>query len=488
LTPRVRRNGTIHAGGRIRYDAVVVGAGPNGLSAAIVLAQAGLSVLVREAAPVIGGGTRTEELTQPGFLHDVCSAIHPMGVASPFFRSLPLAQHGLEWIHVPTLLAHPFDDGSAITLERTLDETVASLGADGPAYRDLVRPFVDRWEDLVHDALRPIRMPSNPFFMARFGLQALRSVDGLVRSRFRNDATRALFAAIAGHCMLPLDWKGTASFGLMLSVTGHAVGWPLVRGGSRAIAHALASHLRELGGTIETDAPVRSLGDLPPARATLFDVTPRQFLAIAGDALPGRYRSQLERYRYGPGAFKVDWALSEPVPWRSRRCADTPVLHLAGSYAEVLESERAAWDGVDHARPFVLFVQPTPFDGTRAPDGRHVGWAYCHVPHGSTTDMTDAIEAQVERFAPGFRDIILDRHVMTPAALEAHNANMVGGDINAGAQHLRQLFFRPVPRWNPYTTPVRGLYLCSASTPPGGAVHGMCGMHAARAALRRSFS
>jgi phytoene dehydrogenase-like protein len=464
-----------------------VGAGPNGLSAAIVLARAGLSVLVREAAPVIGGGTRTEELTQPGYLHDVCSSIHPMGVASPFFRELPLARYGLEWIHTPTLLAHPFDDGTAITLERTLDATVEALGTDGAAYRSLIEPFLTRWEDLVHEALRPIRMPGRPFFMARFGLQALRSVDGLVRSRFRNDATRALFAAVAGHCMLPLDWKGTASFGLMLCITGHAVGWPLARGGSRAIAAALAAHLRELGGTIETDAPVHDVRELPPARAVLFDLTPQQFLAVAGHRLPDRYRRSLERFRYGPGAFKIDWALSEPVPWTNRRCAGTPVLHLSGSYDEVLASERAPWHGIDHHNPFVLFVQPSLFDTSRAPAGGQVGWAYCHVAHGSPTDMTDAIEAQVERFAPGFRDTIVERHVMTPAALEAHNANLVGGDINAGAQDLRQLFFRPVPRWNPYATPVREFYLCSASTPPGGAVHGMCGFHAARTALRRSF-
>jgi phytoene dehydrogenase-like protein len=486
LTPRSAEIAT-SPGGRIRYDAIVVGAGPNGLSAAIVLARAGLSVLVREAAPVIGGGTRTEALTLPGYLHDVCSSIHPMGVASPFFRQLPLADHGLEWIHTPTMLAHPFDDGSAITLERTLDATVDALGRDGAAYRDLIAPFLDRWQDLVHDALRPIRMPSNPFFMARFGLHALRSVDGLVTSRFRNDATRALFAAIAGHCMLPLDWKGTASFGLMLCITGHAVGWPLARGGSRSIARALAEHLRSLGGVIETDARVDDVRELPPARAVLFDVTPRQFLAIAGDALPDGYRRSLERYRYGPGAFKVDWALSEPVPWKNRRCAETPVLHLAGSYPEVLASERAPWHGIDHDDPFVLFVQPTLFDPSRAPDAGHVGWAYCHVPHGSTTDMTAAIEAQVERFAPGFRDTIIERHVMTPADLEAHNANLVGGDINAGAQSLRPLFFRPVPRWNPYATPVREYYLCSASTPPGGAVHGMCGFHAANTALKRSF-
>jgi phytoene dehydrogenase-like protein len=465
----------------------VVGAGPNGLSAAIVLAQAGLSVLVREAAPVIGGGTRTEELIEPGHLHDVCSTIHPMGVASPFFRTLPLKQHGLEWIHTPTLIAHPFDDGSVATLERTLDAAEEALGDDGPSYRSLMAPFVARWQDLVHDSLRPIRFPSNPFFMARFGMHALRSVDGLARARFRNDSTRALFAAIAGHCMLPLEWKVTASFGMMLCITGHAVGWPLARGGSRSIANALAAHLRELGGVIETDAPVETMDELPPADAILFDLTPRQVVRIAGKRLPDRYRQQLENFRYGPGVFKVDWILSEPVPWKNPRCNETPVLHLAGSYEEVLASESAPWRGVDAEHPFVLFVQPSLFDDARAPAGRHIGWAYCHVPHASSTDYTDAIERQVERFAPGFRDTIIERHVMPPSALEAHNQNMVGGDINAGAQDIRQLFLRPVPRWNPYTTPVKELYLCSASTPPGGAVHGMCGYHAAHAALRRSF-
>jgi len=464
-----------------------VGAGPNGLSAAITLARAGHSVLVREAAPVIGGGTRTEELTLPGYLHDVCSTVHPMAVASPFFRQLPLAQHGLEWIHTPTLLVHPFDDGTVVTLERTLDATVQALGSDGPAYRELVEPFVEGWEDLVHDTLRPLRFPSRPLFMARFGMNALRSVDSLVRSRFRNDSTRAMFAAVAGHCMLPLDWAGTASFGLMLCITGHAVGWPLARGGSRRISLALAGCLRDLGGVIETDAAVNDVAELPPSRAILFDVTPRQLLRISGDRLPPSYRRQLERYRYGPGAFKIDWALSEPVPWRNRRSSESAVLHLAGRYDEVIASERAPWDGAHADRPFVLFVQPSLFDRTRAPDDGHTAWAYCHVPNGSSTDMTAAVEAQVERFAPGFRDIVLHRSVMNPADLEAHNRNLIGGDINAGAQNLAQLFFRPVRRWNPYEIPDSDMYICSASTPPGGAVHGMCGFHAANAALARTF-
>jgi phytoene dehydrogenase-like protein len=471
----------------IKYDAIIVGAGPNGLAAAVALARAGLSVHVREAASVIGGGTRTEELTLPGYLHDVCSTIHPMALASPFFRELPLAKYGLEWVHTPTLIAHPFDNGNVITLERTLEATEHTLGEDGTAYRELVEPFVDRWEDLVEESLRPIRIPKRPFFMARFGLHALRSVDSLVRARFRNDETRALFAAIAGHCMLPLDWLTTASFGLMLCVTGHAVGWPLARGGSKRITAALAAYLRELGGSIEADARVTSLSQLPPARAILFDVTPRQLLGIAGDRLPRLYRHQLQRFRYGPGAFKIDWALSAPVPWKNARCTETPVLHLAGSYQEVLASERAPWDGTETDRPFVLFVQPTLFDRSRAPENGHIAWAYCHVRHGSTTDMTAAIEAQVERFAPGFRDLILRRSVIDPVQLEAHNSNMIGGDINEGAQFMRQLFFRPVPRWDPYRVPGQDMYLCSASTPPGGAVHGMCGYHAARSALRHTF-
>jgi phytoene dehydrogenase-like protein len=471
------------------YDAIVVGAGPNGLSAAIVLAREGHSVLVREAAPVIGGGTRTEELTLPGYMHDVCSTIHPMAVASPFFRQLPLAQYGLEWIHMQTLLAHPFDDGSAATVERTVDATASGLGRDGEAYRSLVGPFIEHWNDIVEDALRPIRIPKHPLVMARFGVHALQSVDMLVRRRFENDATRALFGAIAGHCMLPLDWAGTASFGMMLCIAGHAVGWPLARGGSKRIAHALAAHLESLGGVIETGAPVSDIRQLPKSRAVLLDITPRQVLAVAQHNLNAGYADSLHSYKYGAAAFKIDWATSEPAPFTNPRCHDTAVVHLAGSYDELLAAEHAPWSG-DDTRPFVLFVQPALLDPMRAPEGRHIAWAYCHVPNGSTNDYTNAVENQIERFAPGFRDTILHRSVMPPAALERHNANLVGGDINAGAQHLRQLFFRPVARWNPYVVPATSgpdLYLCSAATPPGGAVHGMCGYHAARAALRRTF-
>lgn len=469
------------------YDAVVVGAGPNGLAAAVTLAQAGHSVLVREAAADVGGGTRTTELTLPGYHHDVCSAVHPLGAVSPFFRSLPLERYGLEWIHAPVMLAHPFDDGTAAELYRSLDETAASLGADGEAWRGATEPFVEQIDHLVADVLAPIRWPKHPLLMARFGLQGLRSTRAFVR-RFHGEHAAALFAGCAAHSMLPLHWTATASFGLVLAIVGHVAGWPIARGGSQAIARALAAHLRALGGVIETSAPVLDVDELPPARATLLDLTPRQVVAIAGHRLPARYRGQLERFEYGPGTFKVDWALAGPVPWTSPACARAMTVHLGGTYAEVAAAEAAPWNGAAPERPFTLFSQPSLFDPTRAPAGRHTAWGYCHVPHGSTDRMTDRIEAQVERFAPGFRDLILARHVLDPVALERHDANNVGGDINGGAEHLRQLLFRPVPRWDPYTTPVKGLYLCSASTPPGGAVHGMCGFHAATSALRREFA
>jgi phytoene dehydrogenase-like protein len=466
------------------YDAVVVGAGPNGLASAITLAGAGRSVLVLEGKETIGGGTRSAELTLPGFVHDVCSAIHPLGVASPFFRDLPLAGYGLEWVFPPAAVAHPFDDGSAAVLERSVDATGESLGRDAGAYRRLMGPLLGDWERLASDLLGPLPVPPrHPFAMARFGLRAVRSVRGLAEGAFEGKRARALFAGLAAHSILPLERPVSAAFGLVLGTVAHAVGWPMARGGSQQIADALAAHLRSLGGEIVTGTCVESLDQLPPARAILLDVTPRQLLQIAGDRLPARYRRALGRYRYGPGVFKLDWALDGPIPWKAPACGRAGTVHLGGTLPEIAASEQAVWRGELSERPYVIVVQQTLFDPTRAPEGKHTGWAYCHVPNGSTIDMTERIEAQVERFAPGFRDLILARSVMSPTALERHDPNYIGGDINGGVQDLGQLFTRPVARLNPYTTPVRGLYLCSSSTPPGGGVHGMCGYFAAHAAL-----
>ncbi len=470
--------------GRRGFDAVVVGSGPNGLAAAITLARAGRSVLVREARPEIGGGARSAALTLPGFVHDVFSAVHPLGVGSPFFRQLPLAEHGLEWVHPPAPLAHPLDDGSAVLLERSVDQTAQALGEDADAYRALIAPFSDRWEALAGDVLRFPRLPRHPALLARFGMLAMRSAAGLAASRFRGERAASLFAGLAAHSMAPLTEPFTAAFGLLLAVAGHAVGWPIPRGGAQALATALASYFVSLGGVIETDAPVRSLDELPPSRAVFLDLTPRQVLRVAGRRLPDRYRRRLERFRYGPGAFKIDWALSGPIPWTAPECARAGTVHLGGSIEEMIESEAAPWQGRTAERPYVLLAQPTLFDPSRAPAGKHVAWAYCHVPHGSAVDMTERMEAQVERFAPGFRARILARHVMGPAELERMNENLVGGDIGGGAVTGLQLLFRPTLSPVPYRTPVKGLYLCSASTPPGGGVHGMCGYNAARAALR----
>ncbi len=465
--------------------AVVVGAGPNGLAAAVALARAGEEVIVYEAADTIGGGARTAELTLPGFQHDICSAVHPMGAASPFFRTLPLAEHGLEWVHPTTLLAHPFGDGGAATLERATADTAASLDApDRASYRALMDPFVERWRDLFDDALRPpLHVPSHPLLLARFGLLALRSAIGLGRDRFDGPRGRALLAGLAGHAFEPLERPPTAAFALMLAIAGHGAGWPIARGGSRSIADALASLLREHGGTIVTGSPVRSLDPLPRAATTMLDLTPRQVLEVAGERLPARYRRQLRRWRYGPGVFKIDWALAEPIPWSAEACRRAGTVHLGGTAEAIARANRQAWEGRVPDRPFVLLTQPSLFDATRAPPGRHTAWAYCHVPHGSTVDMTQAIEDQVERFAPGFRDVVLARATRNPCDLERYNANLVGGDINGGVATPRQLLFRPTIRARPYRTPVPGLYLCSASTPPGGGVHGMCGWNATRGAL-----
>ncbi len=467
------------------YDAVVIGAGPNGLAAAITIAQRGRSVLVYESQAVIGGGVRSAELTLPGFTHDICSAVYPLAVGSPFFRSLPLAQHGLEWIHPAAPLAHPLDDGTAVMLERSINETTTHLASDGRAYKRLMTSFVDHWDGLDSDLLAPPRMPRHPLVLARFGLHAIRSARRLAERNFGGQRARALFAGLAAHSMLPLEHPASAAFGLVLGITGHALGWPIARGGSQKLADALASYLRSLGGEIVVNQSVTTLDELPRCQAVLCDLTPRQLLRLCGDRFSNRYRRALQRYRYGMGAFKVDWALAGPVPWTAVECARAATVHLGGTLDEVAVSERSAWRGEHAEKPFVLLAQPSLFDSSRAPESKHTLWGYCHVPHGSTFDMVERIENQIERFAPGFRDLVLGRKVMSTRELESHNANLVGGDINGGAPILAQLFLRPTAKL--YRTSAKGLYICSSSTPPGGGVHGMCGHFAARLALRDLF-
>lgn len=467
------------------HDAIVVGSGPNGLAAAITLARQGLSVLVLEGKESIGGGMRTQELMLPGFLHDVCSAVHPLGIGSPFFQSLGLEGFGLEWIQPDLPVAHPLDGGSAVAPQRSLADTATDLHGDGAAYQRLMAPLAADWDKIVPEILGPLRLPRHPLAMARFGLAALQSAGGLAERTFAGPHARALFAGWAAHATLPLEKAATAGFGLVLGILGHVVGWPLPRGGSGRIATAMAAYLEMLGGRIETGVEVTSLSELPPARAILMAVTPRQLLSIAGDRLPAGYRRQLERYRYGPGIFKVDWALEQPIPWTAEPCRRAGTVHLGGTLEEIALCERQVWQGQYPARPFVIVTQPSLFDDSRAPVGQHTAWGYCHVPHGSELDMTARIEAQIERFAPGFRDCVLARHTMTSGDVQRYNPNYVGGDINGGAQDWRQLFTRPVPRLNPYSTPLPKLYICSSATPPGGGVHGMCGYHAAKTALKR---
>ena len=464
-------------------DAVVVGSGPNGLAAAVTLARAGLSVTVAEASADIGGGTRSAELTLPGFLHDVCSAVHPLGVASPFFRSLPLANHGLEWLHPEVQLAHPLPDGEAALLYRDLERTASRLGSDAVSYRSLFGPLVGGWEELAPDLLAPLHLPRHPIPFALFGVKALLPAERLGRTRFAGTAPRALFAGMAAHSFLPLERPLSAAFGLILGALGHVAGWPVAKGGSRSIGLALASYLRSLGGDIVTGCAIGSLADLPAARIVMLDLTARQLLALTGDRLPDGYRRRLERYRFGPGIFKIDWALDAPIPWRSDGCRRAVTVHVGGTAEEIARGEREVWQGIHPERPFVLLAQPTLVDPSRAPFGKHVAWGYCHVPNGSTFDMTQRIEAQIERFAPGFGELILARHTRNCAEYEHYNANLVGGDINGGVQDLRQFLARP-RLLAPYRTPLPGIYLCSSGTPPGGGVHGMCGYHAAVRALK----
>ena len=464
------------------YDAIVVGSGPNGLAAAIELARAGLKVCIFEANEVAGGGARSAELTIPGFVHDICSAVHPLATGSPFFSKLPLTQYGLEFINPPVPLAHPFDDGTALLLHRSVEMTADGLGKDAKAYKDLMGRFVKDWSYLADDLLGPIRIPRHPLKLARFGFYGIRSARSLVHSLFKDERTRALFGGLAAHSFLSLDRLATSAFALVLATVAHVAGWPIVRGGSQKIADALANHFRELGGEIFMGVWVKSLAELPQARVVMCDVTPRQLLGMTDD-FPSGFRRKLERYRYGPAAYKIDWALRGPVPWKAKECLQAATVHLGGTFEEISSSESASGRGRHSDRPFVIVCQPSLFDPTRAPQGQHTLWAYCHVPNGSTFDMTARIETQIERFAPGFREQILARNVMSPAKLEEHNPNLIGGDINGGIQDLRQLFTRPTIRM--YSTPLKSIYICSSSTPPGGGVHGMCGYHAARTALRR---
>ena len=468
-----------------RYDAVVVGSGPNGLAAAALLAREGVSVLVIEGHGQIGGATRSAELTLPGFVHDVCSAVHPMGVLSPFLCELPLGELGLQWMHPQASAAHPLDDGTAVLLRKSLDETCDELGArDEARYRRLMEPFLRVGRPLVADLVGPLRIPKHPLTMARFGFYGVRSALGLLRGRFEGERARAMLAGCAAHSILPLEHMLSGGVGLIFAFTAHLENWPVARGGSRTITDALADYVTSLGGEIETGRWVTSLADLPDARVKLLDVAPRQLIELAGDALPSGYRKRLQRYRYGPAVFKLDWALDGPIPWRDGRCAEASTVHVGGTLEEIAASERAAWKGERCDRPFVMVCQQRHFDDSRAPEGKHTGYAYCHVPHGSDGDMTDAIEAQVERFAPGFRDLILARHSLRPADLERRNPSLIGGTITGGVADLTQFFTRPIAQLDPYRTPLPGVLLCSDATPPGGGVHGMGGYFAARSALR----
>ncbi|MDB5002497.1 MAG: FAD-dependent oxidoreductase [Mucilaginibacter sp.] len=469
------------------YDAIVVGSGPNGLAAAILLQQQGLSVLILEGKDVIGGGLTSAELTLPGFIHDVCSAIHPLAVASPFFKTLPLADHGLEYIQPTLAAAHPFDDGTAAILDNSIKKTADYLGEDVQTYTALMRSITGAWPLIDQDALGPLHFPAHPLAMAEFGLKALSSATTFAK-RFKTTQARGLFGGMAAHAIQPLSNLSTTAIGLVLMTTGHLKGWPIPKGGSASIATALAGYFKSIGGTIQTGTYVTSLDQLPSAQAVLFDVTPKQILQIAGHKFSSIYKWQLERYRYGMGVFKIDWALDGPIPFTADECKQAGTIHLGNTFEEIAEGELMTSKGRQAERPFVLLAQQSLFDKTRAPEGKQTAWAYCHVPNGSIQDMTAIIENQVERFAPGFRDSIIAKHTMNAAQIEAYNHNYIGGDINGGILDIGQLFTRPALRWSPYKTSAKGLYICSSSTPPGGGVHGMCGYNAAKKVLKDIFN
>jgi phytoene dehydrogenase-like protein len=463
---------------RDSYDAVVVGAGPNGLSAAITLINKFKDVLLLESRETIGGGVRSAEITLPNFIHDICSAVHPLAIASPFFRQLELHKYGLSWIQPEIPLAHPFEDGSALFLHRSLEITSNALGADGKAYKDLLAPFVENHEKLLPDILAPLHFPRNPLLMGFFAMKALHSLKYLVKKIFQQEQTRALFAGLASHAMIPLDKPATAAFGIVLATLAHTVGWPIIKGGSQKLADALAAYFSHKGGEIVTGKTVHAFHDLPKAKYYFFDVTPRQLLTITDLGLSKSYRRKLAEFRYGPGVCKVDWALKEPIPWKANICRKAGTIHLGNSYEEIDSSLRSLGMGRVYSSPYLVIAQQSLFDPSRAPNGKHTAWAYCHVPHGSRQDVTDLIEDRIERYAPGFREVILDKNSMSAAAMEIYNPNYVGGDINGGVQDLGQLYTRPVMSLSPYRTSGKNIFICSSSTPPGGGVHGLCGYYA----------